>query len=153
MAGEEITAAEELGRKLKPRERQFVREYLRDLNGTAAAIRVGYSEKSATSQASRLLRKPSVRDYRDALLQEQFDAIGVTRHSLAAEVWEVYQRCCEKRPVLEWDSDKREWVPSGVWQFDSKGALRALEMLSRMLPGLRQDQETEGGYEDLLGEE
>ena len=143
-------AAEELGKRLRPRERQFVREYLQDLNGTAAAIRTGYSEKSAASQASRLLRKRSVREYRDALLQEQFDAIGVTRHSLAAEVWEVYRRCTEKKPVLEWDSAAREWVPSGVWQFDSKGALRALEMLSRMLPGLGEDQAGES-YEDLLG--
>ena len=106
------SAAEELGKRLRPRERQFVREYLQDLNGTAAAIRTGYSEKSAASQASRLLRKRSVREYRDALLQEQFDAIGVTRHSLAAEVWEVYRRCTEKKPVLEWDSAAREWVPS-----------------------------------------
>ena len=104
------------------------------MNGTAAAVRVGYSAKSAASQASRLLRRQEIREYRDALLQEQFDAIGVTAHSLAAEAWEVYQRCMEKKPVLEWDS---------------KGALRALEMLSRMLPGLRQD---EGGssYEDFL---
>ena len=74
----------------------------------------------------------------------------MTRHSLAAEVWEVYRRCTEKKPVLEWDSTQREWVPSGVWQFDSKGALRALEMLSRMLPGLGQEDGADS-YEDLLG--
>lgn len=146
----ESDAVQELGKKLRPRERQFVREYLQDLNGTAAAIRTGYSEKSAASQASRLLRRPEVREYRDALLQEQFEAIGVTRHSLAAEVWEVYRRCTEKKPVLEWDSTQREWVPSGVWQFDSKGALRALEMLSRMLPELGQEDGADS-YEDLLG--
>lgn len=146
---EEKTTAQVLGKRLKPRERQFVREYLRDMNGTAAAVRVGYSAKSAASQASRLLRRQEIREYRDALLQEQFDAIGVTAHSLAAEAWEVYQRCMEKKPVLEWDSAAREWVPSGQWQFDSKGALRALEMLSRMLPGLRQD-EGVSSYEDFL---
>ena len=115
-----------------------------------SAVDTRYSEKSAASQASRLLRRPEVREYRDALLQEQFEAIGVTRHSLAAEVWEVYRRCTEKKPVLEWDSTQREWVPSGVWQFDSKGALRALEMLSRMLPGLGQEDGADS-YEDLLG--
>lgn len=148
----EERSVEELGRKLRPRERQFVREYLQDLNGTAAAIRTGYSEKSAASQASRLLRKPEVREYRDALLQEQFDAIGVTKHSLAAAVWEVYQRCMEKKPVLEWDNATREWVESGFWQLDSKGALRALDLLSKMLPGLRQEDDG-GSYEDLLDQE
>lgn len=148
---EEERGAEELGRALRPRERQFVREYLQDLNGTAAAVRTGYSEKSAASQASRLLRKPQIRAYRDALLQEQFDAIGVTKHSLAA-VWEVYQRCMEKKPVLEWDPAAREWVNSGFWQLDSKGALRALDLLSRMLPGIRQE-DGGGSYEDLLDQE
>lgn len=150
---EEARSAEELGRNLKPRERQFVREYLQDLNGTAAAIRCGYSERSAASQASRLLRKPEIREYRDALLKEQFEAIGVTKHTLAAEVWEVFQRCMEKKPVLEWNSDLREWVESGNWSFDSKGALRALDLLGKMLPGLRRDEEEGPSYEDLLGEE
>lgn len=150
---EEAHSAEELGRKLRPRERQFVREYLADLNGTAAAIRTGYSEKSAASQASRLLRKSEIREYRDALLQEQFEAIGVTKHSLAAEVWEIYQRCMEKKPVLEWDPDIKAWVESGTWQFDSKGALRAVDLLSKMLPGLRQEDDQGPSYEDLLGEE
>lgn len=54
--------------------------------------------------------------------------------------------------MLEWDSAQREWVPSGLWQFDSKGALRALDMLAKLLPGLRQEDQGPS-YEDLLGEE
>lgn len=152
MEGEKTgSAAEELGKKLKPRERAFVREYLVDLNGTQAAIRVGYSEKTAASQASRLLRKPDVQAYRDALLQEQFDAIGVTKHSIAAEVWGIYQKCVQKEPVLEWDSINREWVPSGEWQFNVKGALKALDMLRQMLPEMKHDDDAGGGgLEDML---
>ena len=141
----------ELGKKLTARERTFVHEYLRDWNGTQAAIRTGYSEKTAASQASRLLRKPEVRAYRDALLQEQFDAIGVTRHSIAGEVWELYQKCVQKEPVLEWDSVIREWVPNGEWQFNVKGALKALDMLRQMLPEMKNGgTEAGGSLEDLL---
>lgn len=149
---EKANAVGELGKALKPRERQFVREYLKDLNGTKAARRVGYSEKSAASQASRLLRKPEVRAYRDALLQEQFDAIGVTKHSIAAEVWEIYQKCCQKKPVLEWDSSVHGWVESGEWQFDVKGALKALDMLRQMLPEMQKDGggDSFGGLEAML---
>lgn len=153
MAGREKTEAEKLGEALKPRERAFVHEYLHDLNGTKAAIRVGYSEKSAASQASRLLRKPDVQAYRDALLQEQFDAIGVTKHSIAAEIWGIYQKCCQKEPVLEWDSVSREWVPSGEWAFNVKGALKALDMLRQMLPEMKKDDGgggSAGGLEELL---
>lgn len=152
MEGEKSgTTVVELGKKLTERERAFVRQYLVDLNGTQAAIRVGYSEKTAASQASRLLRKSDVQAYRDALLQEQFDAIGVTKHSIAAEVWGIYQKCCQKEPVLEWDSINREWVPSGEWAFNVKGALKALDMLRQMLPEMKNDR-TEAGnsLEDML---
>ena len=67
-------------------------------------------------------------------------------------MWEVYQRCMEKKPVLEWDTVARAWVESGLWQMDSKGALRALDLLSKMLPGLRQEDDG-GSYEDFLDEE
>lgn len=42
-------------KKLTPKQEQFVREYLIDLNATQAAIRAGYSEKTATEQGARLL--------------------------------------------------------------------------------------------------
>ena len=38
-----------------PKRQAFVREYIIDHNGTQAAIRAGYSEKTAKQQASRLL--------------------------------------------------------------------------------------------------
>jgi phage terminase small subunit len=45
---------------LPPRQRLFVSEYLKDLNATQAAIRAGYSKKTAYSQGFDLLRKPNV---------------------------------------------------------------------------------------------
>ena len=147
----EKTEAERLGEALKPKERQFVREYLRhNMNGTQAAICAGYSERSAASQASRLLRNPEIRAYRDALLQEQFDAIGVTKHSIAAEVWGIYQKCVQKEPVMEWDSVTHSWVHTGEWTFNVKGALKALDMLRQMLPEMPKDDEGES-LEDMLG--
>lgn len=41
--------------ELPTKRRQFVIEYLKDLNGTQAAIRAGYAEPTAHQQASRLL--------------------------------------------------------------------------------------------------
>lgn len=42
-------------RELTPKQQQFVVEYLVDLNATQAAIRCGYSEKTANREGSRLL--------------------------------------------------------------------------------------------------
>ena len=46
--------------QLAPKIDRFVDEYLLDLNGTQAAIRAGYSAKTAAQQASRLLRNVKV---------------------------------------------------------------------------------------------
>ena len=40
---------------LTPKKKQFVKEYLLDLNATQAAIRSGYSQRTAKAQGSRLL--------------------------------------------------------------------------------------------------
>jgi phage terminase small subunit len=47
--------------ELKGKERKLVIEYLRDLHQRNAAIRAGYSEKTADVQASQILRKLKVR--------------------------------------------------------------------------------------------
>lgn len=46
---------------LNPKQRRFVDEYLIDLNATQAAIRAGYSAKTAAQAASRLLTNVDVR--------------------------------------------------------------------------------------------
>ncbi len=46
---------------LTPKQARFVEEYLVDLNATQAAIRAGYSAKTANEQGSQLLAKLSVR--------------------------------------------------------------------------------------------
>ena len=47
---------------LKPRQARFVAEYLLDLNATRAAVRSGYSAKTATVQAARLFTNVHLRE-------------------------------------------------------------------------------------------
>jgi len=47
---------------MNARQARFVQEYLVDRNGTGAAIRAGYSQRTAASIAHELLRKPEVAD-------------------------------------------------------------------------------------------
>ncbi len=53
--------------KLSAKQKKFCEEYLIDLNGTQAAIRAGYSGKTANRIASRLLTKVDLQNY----IQEQ----------------------------------------------------------------------------------
>lgn len=52
---------------MSPKQIRFSNEYLLDFNGTAAAIRSGYSAKSAKQIATENLAKPSIQ----ALIKEQ----------------------------------------------------------------------------------
>lgn len=45
---------------LNPKQERFCEEYIIDLNATQAAIRAGYSEDTAGSQAHDLLKKPEI---------------------------------------------------------------------------------------------
>lgn len=61
---------------LEPRQRLFIDEYLKDFNGTQAAIRAGYSEKTAQEQSSRLLSKVIVKEEitrRQTIIQKTTD--------------------------------------------------------------------------------
>lgn len=51
---------------LTPKQERFVSEYLLDLNATQAAVRAGYSKKTAKSQGARLLTFVDVRAAIDA---------------------------------------------------------------------------------------
>ncbi|MDD5168544.1 MAG: terminase small subunit [Syntrophales bacterium] len=48
------------GRPLTNKQLRFVQEYSIDFNGTQAAIRAGYSRKTASIQSFDLLRKPNI---------------------------------------------------------------------------------------------
>lgn len=49
--------------KLTEKQKKFVDEYLIDLNATQAAIRAGYSKKTARSIGQRLLTKVDIQKY------------------------------------------------------------------------------------------
>ncbi len=72
--------------KLRRKHRKFVNEYLRDFNATQAAIRAGYSERSARQQAHILLTIPDIRSAVDAAVDEQLAAKGVNKSTVLTEI-------------------------------------------------------------------
>lgn len=66
-----MTNIEELAQKLTKKERIFADEYVKTTNGTQSVITAGYSEKTASVTASKMLRKPKVRQYIDAIMDER----------------------------------------------------------------------------------
>ena len=64
-------------------QKAFIKEWIVDNNATQAAIRAGYSPKSAASQGSALLKKPEIRRHISSLERQVSRAAGITAELLA----------------------------------------------------------------------
>jgi hypothetical protein len=62
---------DEMPRALNPKQQRFVAEYLIDLNATQAAVRAGYSAKTARKIGSRLLTKEDIQAAIDTIRRRQ----------------------------------------------------------------------------------
>ena len=72
------------GLKLTKKQRKFADEYLIDCNGTQAAIRAGYSPKTANEQAAKLMANKKISTY----ISNKLDEMSSERLADAQEVLE-----------------------------------------------------------------
>lgn len=72
--------------RLTAKQKKFVNEYLIDLNGTQAAIRAGYSKKTADRIASENLRKLEVQNYLQKRQSDLQKRVAVTPESVINEL-------------------------------------------------------------------
>lgn len=133
--------------KLNHMQELFCYEYTVDYNATAAAMRAGYSKKTAAVQGSKLLRNVNVLTRVRAIQSERVEKIALTSDSVILKLLDVYDRCMQATPVMEWDYDEHKYVETGEYTFDSKGALRALELLGKHLAMFTQKIEHSGKIE------
>lgn len=70
---------------LNEKQERFCREYLVDLNGAQAAIRAGYSKKTARAIAYELLTKPHVQSYLLELRGKVAQKLEITQERVAQE--------------------------------------------------------------------
>lgn len=96
---------------LTPKQTRFAAEYLVDLNATQAAIRAGYSRKSAASQGERLLRNAEIGAFVSEKQQQRMAQADLT----AVRVLEEMRRLAF--------SDVRDL-------FDEDGNLRSIHTLT-----------------------
>lgn len=116
---------------LTPKQQRFVDEYLIDLNATQAAIRAGYSEKTARAIGCENLTKP---DIAAAIAERQ-----VVRAEKAEtdEAWilerlrENVERSMVAVPVMVFDHEKKQMVESGEYTYQGNVANKALELIGK----------------------
>ena len=127
----------------KLKHERFALEYIQDYNATAAAIRAGYKESSARKQGSALMTNPDILARVHELQREMTKRLAISGDMVVLETMKTYQKCSQATPCLRRNDKTGKWEEAGVYAFDSKGALKALEMLGKYT-GLS-DRKTDSG--------
>lgn len=117
--------------KLTTKQETFVREYLIDLNATQAAIRAGYSERSARVNGPRMLSNADVSARVKEIQEERMHQLGLDAYWVLKRLKDTSDRCMQAEPVVEWDRINNEWRETGEYQFDSQGSNRAAELIGK----------------------
>jgi phage terminase small subunit len=128
--------------KNKKHER-FCREYVIDHNGTQAAIRAGYSERTANEQASQLLAKLNISQRVKELDGDIFDKLGCTHEKVAQAYIDLAFTTCD---------DLFEYVDEQIIDSDGnqkvvrKAYLKSNDQLTKQqLATIQEIQETTAG--------
>lgn len=111
---------------LTDKQDMFCREYLIDLNATQAAIRAGYSAKTANRTASENLSKPDIQSRIAELKAQRNDLVGINATYVLNRLVEIDQMDVldiltstgELKPIAQWPK---------VWRMTLSG-LDVIEM-------------------------
>ncbi len=104
--------------KLTAKQQRFCDEYLIDLNATQAAIRAGYSEKTAAVIATENLRKPNIRDYIEKRMAEKEESLIAKQDEVMKYLTAVMRRELSEHMVVTVSEEKSYYEP------DSNGTMR-----------------------------
>lgn len=96
--------------KLTPRQSMFVKEYLVDLNGTQAAIRAGYSPRTANEQAARLLANVNISDAVASGMAKRAAKVEINADYVLARLAEI-----DRMDVLDIMNDDMALKPVSAW--------------------------------------
>lgn len=124
MATKKTTGEEAQESELTLKQQRFVDEYLIDLNATQAAIRAGYSEKTAGAQGFELLKKLEIQQQLAIRRKDLQKRTEITQEMVLEQWWKIatadpneliaYRRtCCRhcfgKDHAYQW-LDEEEWL-------------------------------------------
>ena len=109
--------------KLTAKQQMFVDEYLVDLNATRAAIRAGYSEKTAEFQASRLLKNVKIEKALEIRMKARERRTAITHDKVLEDIERIKQDAMQLVP----DKD------GNMTMANHSAALKAAELQGRHL--------------------
>lgn len=125
-----MTPKKRRNQPLNDKQKRFILEYLIDFNATQAAIRAGYSAKTAGSQAHKLLLNPEIQAAIRREQEKTANRLTLTRE----KVLEQYARIAFSDSRAFFDKDGR-LLPVPELDDDASAALQSYEVEMRLLDG------------------
>lgn len=124
--------------QLEEQQQLFVLEYMKDLNGTSAAIRANYSEKTARQQASRLLSNVNIQNAIAELKAERNERLNIDADYVIKTIVETIERCSQAKQVYDKSGELvMTETPTGelapAYKYDATNVLKGAELLGRHL--------------------
>ena len=96
--------------ELNQRQELFCREYIKDLNGTQAAIRAGYSPRTADRMAYELLKKPEIQAFVLQSKAERVEEVKVDANYVLKRLIEI-----DEMDVADILDDGGDFLPIRKW--------------------------------------
>lgn len=124
---------------LTPKQQAFVREYLVDLNATQAAIRAGFSVKTAKQQAYSLMNRAPVQAAITAAMTQRAKKTELDSDWVLDRLKLISDRCIQGEPVLD-----SQGAQTGEWKFEPAAATRATELIGKHIGMFREKVEVTG---------
>lgn len=124
--------------QLEEKQQLFVHEYIKDLNGTKAAIRAHYSEDTARQQASRLLSNVNIQNAIAELKAQRNERLSIDADYVIKTIVETIERCSQAKQVYDKSGELvMTETPDGelapAYKYDASNVLKGAEMLGRHL--------------------
>ena len=120
--------------KLTPKQQRFIEEYLIDLNATQAAIRAGYSAKTARAIGCENLAKPNIQEAIAKAKLERSEATKIDAEWVLRQAVELHRRCMQEiRPALHPKTRRQMKDGDGnlLFTLNAAAASRALELIGK----------------------
>lgn len=117
--------------KLTDKQELFAREFIKDLNATQAAIRAGYSEKTARAIGCENLTKPDIQQRIAELNQERMERVQIDADYVLRQAVKLHERCMQEvEPITDRRGEEvTDEQGRTVYGFDAKGAAAALKLV------------------------
>ncbi|KCB33767.1 terminase small subunit [Bordetella hinzii CA90 BAL1384] len=114
--------------KLTPKQARFVEEFLVDLNATQAAIRAGYSEKTAYSIGNENLSKPEIAEAIQAAQAERAKRTEITQDMVLRELAKI--GFSDIRKIVRWGKTELRVTDAGDDEGEVTEAYHGLALVS-----------------------